>query len=158
MMRLAKQDKQTNITPPDDNAEWERMVKNAEALPELHPKLRFGEQKNAEVAFDVEFLDDAPRFETFKDKYNGGAEGRVMFINVRVLRGPDTLGSIRALPMPAKESHGLTRGVLNVAKKHGNKLKGVAARIETRNYNHQTYGPTRGFNVTEITPPDDISP
>ena len=147
-----KESRQSNIAPADSGAEWSRMMQNAKELPDIHPKLKFGDRKDAEVLYKLEVQDDAPRFAEYEDKFKGGETGRVAFLTVRVLDGPDTPGALRSLAMPADENHGLTRGVLSVAKRHGGKLKGVCLSIETRNYNHKEFGPTRGFTVAEIQP------
>lgn len=154
------QDKTKQAPISDANAdEWASMVKATKDLPELFPKLKFGDDKLAIVTHEVEFVEDTPRFVEYDDPYTG-QKGRVMFINVRVVGGGnDTRGAMRALAMPAKPEHGLTRGITSVAKRHGNKLKGVCVRIETTAYDNKRYKTkTRGFNIHEITPPDDINP
>lgn len=144
-----KKPEQTPIAP---DASWEQMVASAKELPELHPKLKFGEKKTDEGRVDILFLEDQPRVIEYEDPFNNGAKAHALAVNVRVLTGPDT-GSTRALIMPKKLDHGLTRGITSLAKKGGARLKGRACRIEYSNYKHKTFGPTRGFTVSEIDPP-----
>jgi hypothetical protein len=144
---MAKQE-QTKIAP---SGEWEQMIRDVKDLPEVYPKLKFGDSKTWEGYVDVVFLEDQPRFATFQDPFNDGQEARALFINVQVLSGPEA-GMNRGLPMPAKTDHGLTRAVLGIAKGHQNRLKGVRVRIECRNYKHKKYGLTRGYTVSELPP------
>lgn len=147
------QNKKTEQTPIAPDASWEEMVASSKELPDILPKLKFGEGKTDEVAVDVVFLEDQPRVIEYDDPFSGG-KGKSFVVNVRVISGPEN-GSSRSLMMPKSLEHGLTRGITNLAKKGGTNLKGRAARIETRNYKHKQYGPTRGYTVSEISPPSE---
>lgn len=147
------QDKQAKIAPEEA---WEKIVSDAKDAPNLLPKLRFGNDKLDEVTVDLVVDEEKPRSITFDDPYNGGKEGKAWAINVRILSGSEA-GSMRALIFPSNVEHGLTRGVLAIAKKHGSRLKGVGLRIETKNYNNKRFKTkTRGYNVSEITPPSNL--
>lgn len=148
--------KKTEQTPIAPDASWEQMVREAQELPDMFPKLKFGEGKTDEVAIDVLFLEDQPRIIEYDDPFLGG-KAKSFVITVRVLSGPES-GNSRSLFMPKDLAHGLTRGVTSMAKKGGMRLKGRAARIETRNYQHKQYGPTRGYTVSEISAPADSAP
>lgn len=151
-----KKTEQTPIAPKDGSADWRAMVASAEEKPELFPKLKFGDDKLATVQVDILFDESEPRLIEYESPFSGDME-KALVMNVRVLSGPES-GSMRALFMQANDEHGLTRGVLNVAKKAGGDLKGVAARIETYTYKHKKYGPTRGYNVYGIDAPASPAP
>jgi hypothetical protein len=156
---MAQQKKSEQTPIADANAvAWEDIVRKAKDVPQLYPKLKFGDDKLAEVTVDVLCEEETPRVVTFVDEFNGGQEGRAFVMNVQVLSGPEK-GSLRALFMPANETHGLTRGVMVVAKNHGSRLKGIAMRIETKNYQNKRYKTkTRGYNVSEISAPAGSAP
>lgn len=124
----------------------------------MNPKLKFGEDKLAEVTVDVEFTEDKPRTVPYEDEFKGGQESLVFVIDCRVLSGPER-GSMRSLFIPTDENHGLTRGIMNAAKPRNGRMKGMAVRIETKNYRNKRYKTlTRGYTVSEITPPDEVTP
>lgn len=150
----------TEIGP---SASWEDIVREAKDLPPILPKLRFGKTKTDEVRMDVQILEDQPRFITFPDPFNNGKQARALVINVRVLSAEGTNnserpGNERAVMMKVDPSYGLTRGILAVAKKHGSRLKDVCVRIETTVYKHKVFGDTRGYVVTEVSPPSAPAP
>lgn len=155
--------KKTEQAPITENQSWEEIVAKAKDLPEILPKLRFGKAKLDEVRIDVEFLEDQPRFITFKDPFNDGKDGKALVVNVRVLaaEGPGNVeqaGNSRCLILKNDANHGLTRGIIAAAKRHGSRLKGRAVRIETTVYKHATFGDTRGYTVSEISPPTEQAP
>lgn len=144
---MPKQDKKQQALMPEN--EWDSLVQSAKELPEIYPKIKFGDNKMAEVAVEIEIVEPIPRIVEFTDKFSG-KPAKALFMNCRVLTGPEA-ASMRSLGMPLDENHGLTRGVLNVAKRHGNRLDGIKLRIETRNYDHEEFGKTRGYVVSELT-------
>lgn len=147
-------------------SKWNEVVSAAKPQEELYPKLNLGgpsgNDKLWEGFVDVLVTVDEPRPVQYEDPYadEPGAMGTAYVFNVQVLSGGnDPAGSMRALFVPSDEAHGLTRGVANVARKHGNKMRGVALRIETKNYNNKRFKTkTRGYTVSEISPPATSAP
>lgn len=139
-------DKKAPAAAPQASS-WSKLQEQAKDRPDIFPRLEFGESKTDEVSVDVEFLDDEPRSITFKDRFNNNADTPGLALNVRVM---DT-GDFRSIVMRDDASHGLTAGIAKLAGRNGGHLKGVGARIETRNYTHKVYGKdTRGYNVVQV--------
>jgi hypothetical protein len=162
-MPPAKKTEQTAIAPKN---EWNRVMESAKPSEELYPKLNLGgpagNDKLWEGFVDVLLTTDEPRAVSYEDPYaeEEGAMGTAYVFNVQVISGGnDPVGSMRALFVPSNESHGLTRGIANAAKKHGGKTRGIALRIETKNYQNKRYKTkTRGYTVSEISPPASPAP
>lgn len=157
--------KKTEQAPLGDKS-WGQMMKDAKEKPDVFPKLNMGgpsgKDKLFEGIYDVQILEDEPRSVEYEDPYadEEGAKGIAYVFNVRVLASPvDPVGSNRSLFMRADPDHGLTNGVLSVSRKHGGKLRNVALRIETRNYDNKRYKTkTRGYTVSEIPAPATSAP
>lgn len=149
---MAKQEKTAppaTSAPGSGNA-WAKIQAEAAERPDIFPRLEFGDDKMAEVTHVVTFLEDEPRLITFKDKYNGDADTPGLAINVSMRE----TGESRSIIMRDDANHGLTAGIGKIAARNGGKLSGVTVRIETKNYRHKQYGPTRGYVVTVVPNPD----
>lgn len=162
-MATGKKTEQAPIAAPKND--WGRMVESAKPQEELFPKLNLGgpagNDKLWEGFVDVLLMVDEPRPVQYEDPYadEPGTMGTAYVFNVQVLAGGnDPAGSMRALFVPSDEAHGLTRGIANVAKKHAGKTRGVAVRIETKNYQNKRFKTkTRGYTVSEIPAPANSS-
>lgn len=161
---MAKQNEKQSQIADRGAGNWGKVMSEAKPTQQLYPKLFFGAENVKEARGIVELLimHDEPRSIMGENPYKDNEESESFVFDVEVISStfPENVErATRALFLPGDPNHGLTRGVTEIARKHKNKLRGVALKIEVAPYKNKKYRTTtRGYTVTEIPAPGSGTP